>query len=174
MDCKLLISFLTDHDYLCIMESKRLTLYIDTSVIGGYFDGEFEKETRQLFDSIDSGLYEIMYSSVTEAELFNAPEQVKDLLTNIPDSSQKMVSLTEEIVRLADAYISEKVVGKTSREDCLHIALATIHKADILVSWNFKHIVNVFRIRGYNSVNMKFGYPQIDIRSPKEIIGNEE
>ncbi|MFM8514620.1 MAG: hypothetical protein ACKOBI_12925 [Bacteroidota bacterium] len=84
------------------------------------------------------------------------------------------VELTEEAVNLADTYIAEKVVGKTSREDCFHIALATIHKADILVSWNFKHIVNVFRIRGYNAVNLKLGYAQIDIRSPKEIINYEE
>lgn len=76
-------------------------------------------------------------------------------------------------MELADSYISEGVVGKTSREDCFHIALATIHKADILVSWNFKHIVNVLRIRGYNAVNLKFGYSTIDIRSPQEIISDE-
>lgn len=73
-------------------------------------------------------------------------------------------------MQLADAYIAENVVGKTSREDCFHIALATIYKADVLVSWNFKHIVNVIRIRGYNAINMKLGYQTIDIRSPKEII----
>ena len=84
------------------------------------------------------------------------------------------VELSKEVTDLGHAYITEKVVGKTSREDCLHIALATIHKADILVSWNFKHIVNVRRIRGYNSVNLKMGYSTIDIRSPKEITGYEE
>jgi len=156
------------------MESKRLTLYVDTSVIGGYFDIEFEKETRTLFDNIESQKYDIMYSSVTEDELLNAPEQVKNLLETIPNLLIKRVSLTEEAVKLADTYISEGVVGKTSREDCFHIALATINKADILVSWNFKHIVNIFRIRGYNAVNLKLGYSQIDIRSPKEIITNEE
>jgi len=71
------------------------------------------------------------------------------------------------------AYIYENVVGKTSRDDCFHIALATIHKADVLVSWNFKHIVNVIIIRGYNAVNMKSGYSTIDIRSPKELIDYE-
>ena len=156
------------------MESKRLTLYVDTSVIGGYFDIEFEKETRILFDNIESQKYDIMYSSVTEDELLNAPEQVKSLLGTIPNLLIKRVSLTEEAVKLADTYILEGVVGKTSREDCFHIALATINKADILVSWNFKHIVNIFRIRGYNAVNLKLGYSQIDIRSPKEIITNEE
>ena len=156
------------------MQDKRLTLYVDTSVIGGYFDIEFEKETRILFDSIESQKYDIMYSSVTEDELLNAPEQVRNLLESIPDLLIKRVDLTEEAVKLADTYILEGVVGKTSREDCFHIALATINKADILVSWNFKHIVNIFRIRGYNAVNLKLGYSQIDIRSPKEIITNEE
>ena len=156
------------------MEGKRLTLYIDTSVIGGYFDIEFEKETRILFENVKSQKYDIMYSSVTEDELLNAPEQVQNLIGAISNSLIKRVSLTEEAVRLADTYISEGVIGKTSREDCFHIALATINKADILVSWNFKHIVNIFRIRGYNAVNLKLGYSQIDIRSPREIITNEE
>jgi hypothetical protein len=71
---------------------------------------------------------------------------------------------------LADIYIRENVVGKTSREDCIHIALATIFKADVLFSWNFKHIVNLNRIRGYNSVNLKSGYPIIEIRSPLDLI----
>ena len=156
------------------MEGKRLTLYIDTSVIGGYFDIEFEKETRILFENVKSQKYDIMYSSVTEDELLNAPEQVQNLIGAISNSLIKRVSLTEEAVRLADTYISEGVIGKTSREDCFHIALATINKADILVSWNFKHIVNIFRFRGYNAVNLKLGYSQIDIRSPREIITNEE
>ena len=115
-----------------------------------------------------------MFSSVTEDELLNAPDQVRNLLNTIPKALIKRVELTEEAVKLADSYISENVVGKTSRDDCFHIALATINKADILLSWNFKHIVNVFRIRGYNAVNLKLGYSQIDIRSPKEIITNEE
>ena len=69
---------------------------------------------------------------------------------------------------MADTYISEKVVGKTSLEDCRHIALATIYKVDVVASWNFKHIVNIERIRGYNSINIKNGYKQLEIRSPRE------
>jgi predicted nucleic acid-binding protein len=156
------------------MKSKSLTLYIDTSVIGGYFDVEFAEVTQLLFDNLEVCEFEFMYSTVTEDELLNAPKQVRDFLNSIPESLKKRVELTEEAVNLADKYISEKVVGKTSREDCFHIALATINKADILLSWNFKHIVNVFRIRGYNAVNLKLGYSQIDIRSPKEIINNEK
>ncbi|MFQ3608296.1 MAG: hypothetical protein SNJ55_06670 [Chloroherpetonaceae bacterium] len=83
--------------------------------------------------------------------------------------------MTEEAIKLADTYIDEKVVGKTSLQDCRHIALATIHKVDVLASWNFKHIVNLDRIKGYNSVNLRLGYSMIEIRSPKELVnyGND-
>lgn len=155
------------------MEHKRLILYVDTSVIGGYFDIEFAEATQSLFDNLENSQYRIMYSSITEDELINAPKKVREFLETISNDLKNKVELTEEAVKLADTYIEEKVVGKTSREDCLHIALATIYKADILVSWNFKHIVNVFRIRGYNAVNLKLGYSQIDIRSPKDIINYE-
>ena len=156
------------------MKSKKLNLYIDTSVIGGYFDVEFEEETKMLFDSIFNNEFHVIYSSVTEDELINAPKKVKELLNSIPNEYKTKIELTEEAVMLGDTYIAENVVGKTSREDCFHIALATIHKADVLVSWNFKHIVNVMRIRGYNAVNIKLGYSTIDIRSPNEIINYED
>jgi hypothetical protein len=80
------------------------------------------------------------------------------------------VEVTEEGNNLAEKYLAEKVVGRTSFDDCLHIATATLNKVDYLISWNFKHIVNVFRIRGYNSINIREGYQQLDIRSPKDII----
>jgi len=83
------------------------------------------------------------------------------------------VELTDEARELAEKYILEKVIGKTSRADCQHIALATINKADVLASWNFKHIVNLERIRGYNSVNFREGYQMIEIRTPKEIFNYE-
>ena len=81
----------------------------------------------------------------------------------------KNVELTEEVENLALKYIEEKVVGKTSLADCQHIALATINNVDVLASWNFKHIVNLERIRGYNSINIREGYKMIEIRTPKEI-----
>ena len=80
----------------------------------------------------------------------------------------EFIDITDEAVDLANEYIKEKVVGQTSYADCLHIALATINRADFLVSWNFKHIVNIERIRGYNSINIKNGYQLLEIRSPRE------
>ncbi|PGH39737.1 MAG: PIN domain protein [Candidatus Nephrothrix sp. EaCA] len=155
------------------MESRRLTTYLDTSVIGGYFDVEFEDETKELFQNIMLGKFEIMLSSTTEDELLKAPEQVKELFKTIPVKYAKRVELTEEAIQLAGAYISENVAGGASQEDCRHIALAAVNKADVLVSWNYKHMVNIFRIRGYNSVNLRLGYSLIDIRSPKEMFCHE-
>lgn len=92
----------------------------------------------------------------------------------LPNESTEYVKSDVETAELAKKYIEEGVVGATSYADCLHIALATIHNANILVSWNFKHIVNVVRIVGYNSVNTSEGYKPIDIRSPRELINYED
>ncbi len=97
-------------------------------------------------------------------------KKVRQLLHLYPTDKFERVELTEESTNLADTYILEKVVGQTSFPDCLHIALATINQADLLVSWNFKHIVNIERIRGYNSINIKNGYKQLEIRSPRDLM----
>jgi len=149
-------------------------IYIDTSVIGGYFDIEFAEYTKPLFDRIISGEIHMIYSEVTEGELKEAPEHVKKLIRELPKNNVEFVELTNEAISLATEYIKENVVGKTSYPDCLHIAIATLQKVDVLVSWNFKHIVNLKRIRGYNSVNLKSGHGLLEIRSPKELIDYEE
>ena len=148
-------------------------IYIDTSVVGGYFDEEFKETTRLLFDRLEQGEVIFIISDLLDLELLNAPVNVSRLLHNYSADKFNRVELTEEAIKLAAAYISEKVVGQTSLEDCRHIALATINRVDVLASWNFKHIVNLNRIKGYNSVNLKMGYPMIEIRSPKDLINYE-
>ena len=143
-------------------------IYIDTSVFGGHFDNEFKEHTIPLFERIKAGEFLILYSTITQDELENAPENVKELVKNLKADLAEFIEITEEAVDLVTEYITEKVVGQTSFADCLHIALATINRADFLVSWNFKHIVNIERIRGYNSINIKKGYRQLEIRSPRE------
>lgn len=105
-----------------------------------------------------------------ETELELAPEKVRDLVRKIEYDDTEFVEETDNAVELAPEYINENVVGKTSYPDCLHIALATINQADLLGSWNFKHIVNIDRIRGYNSINIKNGYKQLEIRSPRDLM----
>ena len=143
-------------------------IYVDTSVFGGYFDEEFSEHTIPLFDRLRNNEFILLFSTVTQDELENAPEKIKELVKSLKIESTEFLDTTDEAIDLATAYITEKVVGQTSYADCLHIALATINRADFLVSWNFKHIVNVQRIRGYNSINIKNGYRQIEIRSPRE------
>ncbi len=148
-------------------------IYIDTSVVGGYFDEEFKEATEMLFKRLmDDEIYFVV-SDLLDLELINAPKRVREHLLNFPADKFQRIELTEEAIKLADTYIEEKVVGKTSLEDCRHIAMATIHKVDVLASWNFKHIVNLDRIKGYNSVNLRLGYTMIEIRSPKDLINYE-
>jgi predicted nucleic acid-binding protein len=148
-------------------------IYIDTSVIGGYFDMEFASETITFFERIRRGEYTILLSDILEQELALAPVHVKTLLQTIPPEYIERIISTPEVVLLAAHYIDAKVVGKTSFDDCRHIAMATIYKADILVSWNFKHIVNIVRIENYNKINHILGYPVIEIITPKTLISYE-
>lgn len=143
--------------------------YLDTSVFGGYFDEEFSLDTIPFFERIAEEQITVIVSELLEDELSGAPEFVRELFIEILNNNSQYINVTKEVERLADTYINEKVVGQTSYADCTHVALATINKADILASWNFKHIVNIDRIRGYNSVNLKLGYPILEIRTPKEI-----
>jgi len=152
---------------------KKLKIYIDTSVIGGYFDQEFEIETKALFDKVLNNEYELVISDLTERELLGAPENVKTLIKNL-GIKPEIIMVTTEVIDLANKYLNEKVIGEISKDDCLHISLATINKIDILVSWNFKHIVNIKRIRGYNAINIMNGYSTIEIRSPKDLIDHED
>ncbi len=147
-----------------------MRIYVDTSVIGGFYDKEFDEATKALFKKVEKGEFILVVSELLDAELLRAPLLVRNHLDMYPKMQIQRVELTEEAKILADHYISEKVVGATSKADCQHIAMATINKVDVLVSWNFKHIVNLKRIRGYNSVNLKLNYTMLEIRTPKEIL----
>jgi len=144
--------------------------YLDTSVIGGVFDTEFEEHSTLLMEKVKLGQIKAVISEVTESEIMKAHKEIRDFYNSLPKENIEFVEITMDSVLLADTYIKDKVVGKTSRNDCLHIGIATASRVDILVSWNFKHIVNIYRIRGYNSVNIKLGFPALEIRSPKDIV----
>jgi len=152
----------------------KTRLYFDTSVFGGVYDDEFEEISTLLFEKVKLGQIICVYSDLSITELKNAPDKIIKHFEELPKQYLEFVEVTEEAFKLAEMYLAENVVGRTNADDCRHIATATIHKVDYLVSWNFKHIVNVFRIRGYNAVNLKNGYIQLDIRSPKEIVNYED
>ena len=157
--------------YVMIKKIKRI--YIDSTVVGGKFNKRLAEQTKPFWNAFDRGEIIVIVSDVLEDELENAPERANNFYDSLPKSQIERFVSTPESDSLAKQYIAEGVIDKSSLDDCRHIAVATLANADVLVSWNFKHIVNDDRIRGYNSVNMKLGYPQINIRTPYEVINDE-
>ena len=148
----------------------RPRIYIDTSVIGGYYDTEFEIPTRSLFDRIVRKDFSIYFSEVNETELILAPVRIQKIRKLIPSDCVTFIEMTDEVETLAQTYIAERALGRASENDAYHIALSSVHRVDCLISWNFKHIVNFDKIKMFNSINMRLGYPLIDIRSPLEFL----
>ena len=149
-------------------------IYIDTSVVGGCFDEEFEEWSNQLFEEFIHGIKIAVVSDITYREVELAPQEVQDKLSSIPDENKEEVLINNEVENLASEYIKVGAVSAKYFEDALHIAIATLHKVDVLVSWNFKHIVNIERIRKYNSVNLMLGHGMIEIRTPREILKDKD
>ncbi|ESQ14536.1 MAG: PIN domain protein [Thiohalocapsa sp. PB-PSB1] len=149
-------------------------VYADTSAIGGCCDVEFQHGSIPLFDAFRSGAEILVVSDITIAELEGAPESVRDVLLSVPKEHTELVRFSQEAEDLAEMYLREGVVSRKSRVDAQHIAIATVCRADVLVSWNFKHIVNLARIHGYCAVNLKLGYPMLEIRSPVEVLHHED
>jgi hypothetical protein len=150
-----------------------LRVYVDTSVIGGCLDEEFGLYSERLAQDFAAGRLRAVISDVTLAELQNAPPEVRQLLSRPGFADAETVRLGDEAAELADAYIREGAAQENNRADALHIAVATVSRVDVVASWNFKHIVKLSRIRAYNAVNLKLGYPELEIRSPLEVYYEE-
>lgn len=150
------------------------TIYVDTSVFGGLFDEEFSFWSKQFFQKLLHSDTKVIISDITIDELENAPIKIRRFVESIPEQNFIFYLIDTEAIQLGSKYIQENVVGKSSLNDCYHIAIATINKADLLVSWNFKHIVNIERIHGYNAVNLKNGYHTLEIRNPREAFDYED
>jgi hypothetical protein len=151
----------------------RFRIYTDTSVIGGCEDEEFAEHSLRLMESFVRGERILVLSSLTLQELAAAPVAVRKRLAVVPDGHIEALQLGVEAGALADAYLSAGVVPRGMRADAQHIAIATVARVDVLVSWNFKHVVNLQRIHGYNSVNLRQGYPLIEIRTPREVLSDD-
>lgn len=148
-------------------------VYVDTSVIGGVYDTEFMPWSKRLMENAKTGKMIAMISDLTLKELDESPEKVRQIPGTIPDEFKKYVILNDEMKELAEKYISEGIITRTHLVDAQHISIATINRTDVLVSWNFKHIVNLNRIRSYNAVNLKNGYQMLEIRTPREVLDDE-
>jgi predicted nucleic acid-binding protein len=147
-----------------------MRVYADTSVFGGYFDSEFEESSNRLLKEFISGLKTAVISDLTLKEVEKVPSAVRKVFEEIPREHKEYVILNEEAMNLAQYYIKDGAATENHLVDAQHLAIATVHKVDVLVSWNFNQIVNLKRIRQYNSVNLKNGYFLLEIRSPQEIL----
>ena len=150
-----------------------MKVFLDSSVFGGYFDKEFAEITRKLFQYMKQNHVKICVSQGVLGEIDSAPAKVQELLNEIPVDLLVIIPDSDEIKKLRDAYILQHVLGVGSIQDAGHIASATVARVDMIVSWNFRHIVNFQKIRGFNGVNLLMGYGTIDIYSPREVVSDE-
>lgn len=157
---------------------KKLRLYIDTSVLGGIFDTEDKKRVdtaETLLRSIGAGTYEGYISRLTIEEVFAAPEKIHEKLkTRISETGFSILEENSESISLAEAYVADGAIPDKYRDDARHIAIGVIHDLDYIVSWNYKHMVNIGVRRLINSTNIRMGYNSIEIISPEEVTGDGE
>ncbi len=144
--------------------------YIDTSVFGGYYDREFQGATREFFVAVSKGRVKALLSGVLLRELEEAPEQVRELLRRVMLQDYEPLEVTEESIRLAEAYSKAGLIPEKYANDALHVALATLSRADVVISWNFRHMVNPAQQRAFNGVNIALGYGIISVMTPAEIV----
>jgi len=148
---------------------KKLRIYIDNSVVGGCFDEAFAEGSNALFEMAREGKIVLVVSDLLLRELGKAPAHVQDRFRSLPEEATEVMEASDEARQLEAAYLGAGVVGQSSEDDALHVAIATVTHADVLVSWNMRHIVRLERIRGFNAVNLREGYGQIEIRTPGEV-----
>ena len=156
------------------MHKKIKRVYVETSVISGMFDSNDHPARAQPFwDAVFNGKIRVVLSDVLKEEVECAPQHVRDFYAKIPESQIERIAAEEEADALAEQYVFAGIVGEKSLNDCRHVALAAIAGADVLVSFNCRHIVNLNRIDRYNAINTLHGYPKIEIRTPDEVIYDE-
>ena len=153
--------------------SMKIRVYTDASVLGGCEHEEFAEHSVRLMEGFVRGEHVLVLSNLTVQELAAAPAEVRRRLAAVPEAHIETLQLDAEARVLAEAYIAAGVLTAKMRADAQHIAIATVAHVDVLVSWNFKHIVNLQRIHGYNSVNLRKGYPMMEIRTAREVLSDE-
>jgi len=152
-----------------------LSLYLDNSVIGGYFDPEFEDATRRLWTLTEAGQFRVVVSVVTQQEAALAPPEVVELFARTFSDDSLLLPLSGRAEELAQACVTAGILTARYIDDARHVAIATTQGIGIIVSWNFKHLANYQRESGFNRVNSVYGYPTVRIISPSELVyGNED
>jgi len=153
---------------------KRLKIYLDTSVIS-HLDApdrpEWMAETRKLWEDIYAGKFEVYISPIDVLELDACPEPKRTSLANwMQKISYTLLHQSDEVLNLAEQYSKAGILSEKSTRDRLHIAYACVYNCDMIVSWNFEHMVNYKTISGVKGVNALVGYKEMPIYSPTMLI----
>jgi len=157
---------------------KRLKIYLDTSIISHLDAPDALKEqadTRKLWEDMQAGKYEVVVSDVVIDELEGCPEpKLSYLRSMLGGISYADITRSLEAARLRDLYFEVGGLPPKSRLDALHIAIATANSCNIILSWNFKHIVNYRAMTAVDAVNIKEGYAPLRILSPTMLLESED
>jgi predicted nucleic acid-binding protein len=154
-----------------VMNERIKRIYVDNSVISGMFDSnDHPKRAKPFWDAVFSGKMRVVLSDVLDEEVKRAPEHIRDFYRTVSESQIERIDSTDESDTLAEQYVRAGIVSAQSLTDCQHVALASVARVDVLVSFNCTHIVKLNRIHRYNAINMLSDYPQIEIRTPDEVI----
>ena len=148
-------------------------VYLDTSVVGGCFDREFAPWSTALVRDFRVGRLRAVVSDLVSAELNMAPLAVQHLYAELLSLNAEVLATTAAALALADLYQQRSVLTPKFYDDGLHIALATLAEVDVLVSWNFKHIVHFDKIRLFGAINQEQGYKAVSIYTPREVASDD-
>lgn len=154
-------------------KAEFIRIYADTSVFGGVYDEEFDSASIAFFDQVRDGRRSLVTSDIVRREVTAAPEPVR-LLFDEMLAYAEVAPVSAEALELRQAYLHAGILTPKWLDDALHVALATVSGCDVIVSWNFKHIVHYQKIPLYNAVNALEGYGNILIHSPQEVIAYED
>lgn len=147
--------------------------YVDASVFGGVFDDEFDEDSQAFIDQAQAGRFALLTSALVADEIAQAPSEVRELYDRLLPQAE-LVAVDEAALALQAAYLAAGIVTQKWADDALHVTLATVAGADLIVSWNFRHIVHFDKVPLYNSVNKLRGYRELAIHSPSEVIAYED
>ena len=153
---------------------RKLKIYLDTSVIS-HLDApdrpDWMADTLKLWEAIKADEYEAFISPIDVQELEKCYEPKRSVLAkHLQAIEYTLLDETDEVLELATLYLDAGILQKKSFDDCQHIAYACVYNCDMVVSWNFKHMVNIKTISGVKSVNALAGYRGMPIYSPTMLV----
>ncbi|MDD5307998.1 MAG: hypothetical protein PHU25_11810 [Deltaproteobacteria bacterium] len=151
-----------------------LRVYLDTSVLGADLDTESTERvdaTRRFFTWLAQGKHVACVSAVTRREVDDAPERIRARIREIlAGLNLEILGETDDSIALARAYVERGALGPNAFDDARHLAIAAVHGVDIVVSWNFRHMVNYFKRQRVHAINLELGWPLVGIVAPTELL----